>query len=111
VNTLTEQLWRRLQVALKKNGVPMPENLTPAEIADKARAVIGDDRVSRFVRDYYYPKSFGEGQLTHSLSDLEAEEIVISFEPRPRRVADRPEARRTNDSNRPCAICGRSEVK
>lgn len=75
-----EQLWARILAHLRQQGrLPLQsEQLTPLEIAALCHDGDSDERVQRFVHDYYYPHHFGE--TAGALSDAKAHELVTALE-------------------------------
>lgn len=80
--SVPEQLWSRLKFALETRSALPQGQATVVEIADYADRVTGVDDVSRFVRDYYLRRQFGESR--GALTDEEAEAIVVDIEKRKR---------------------------
>ncbi len=96
-----KSLWRRVREALKGKGWVFAEGLTPEQVGLLVQQIARDDRVLRFVREYYYPK--GYGGVATGLGDPAAEEIVRGLESR----APRAQAARVltmEDVN--CSLCG-----
>ena len=83
-----ERLWKDLISRLRARGVIDHSPMTPGEVASAATAVIGDDRVARFVEDYYLPRTYGSnrGQLTRD----EAEELLASLDELPQPETEGP---------------------
>jgi len=73
----TEYLWARVRQVLVDREQLAPGHPTPREIAEFADARRGDDAVSRFVNDFYYPTRYG-GHA--KLSAASAEDLVRSIE-------------------------------
>lgn len=73
-----EQLWQRLLAWLRQQRVLPEGNFTPAEIARRADEALADERVRRFIFEYYYPRAYG--QVDGTWSDEAAEELVTSLE-------------------------------
>ena len=90
-------LWNRLLGALSASGTAVDARVTPAELGRRI-ALSGDDRVQRFVVEYYYPRVFGQEPGT--LDDAAARSIVESMESRP----PPPIAAAAPDD--PCPLCG-----
>ena len=79
MNPAAESLWARALRAADARGL-LPGNkrqFTPAELASEAR-IRGEDRLTRLVRQWYYPLSYG--RTLGALTDEEAERIVASLE-------------------------------
>lgn len=80
MTTPAEQLWARILAHLRQQGrLPLrSEQLTPSEIAALCNDGVSDERVHRFVHDYYYPHHFGD--TAGALSDAKANELVTALE-------------------------------
>ncbi len=72
-------LWAQLLGLLDNQGLlPIQFNrMTPAEIANHVLDHNGDERVVRFVWNYYYPRNYGN--IKGLLSDKKARALVESF--------------------------------
>lgn len=83
-----EALWQRALKALGARGLlPASKSLTPGELAADV-ANRGEDRLSRLVKGWYYPASYGQirGMLTNEeaagiVAALEAEVEIVKKEP------------------------------
>lgn len=102
-----EVLWEALRERLLIRGdLPLRhELLTPAEIAEHVQRTRDDRRVTRFVRDYYYPRFYGRER--GSLSDRDAAALVASFDTRSRGAA--PSTTQTPRSL--CVLCHRRPAR
>jgi hypothetical protein len=80
MNSHAEQLWMRILAHLREQGqLPLrSEQLTPLEIAAHCQEGASNERVRRFVHDYYYPHHFG--QTDGALSDDLAQALVMALE-------------------------------
>jgi hypothetical protein len=109
-----EALWlRALRAADARGLLPTSKSLTPKEVAAEA-ARRGEDRLSKLVKSWYYPRSYG--RTDGAMSDDEVSRVVAALEaeaallkkaeekpaPRPTVAAPQPQQRQTTR----CDLCG-----
>ena len=109
-----EALWlRALRAADARGLLPTSKSLTPKEVAAEA-ARRGEDRLSKLVKGWYYPRSYG--RVDGAISDDEVSRVVAALEaeaallekakeqsaPRPTAAPAPPQHRQTTR----CDLCG-----
>lgn len=103
MDSVADSKWRRVLDALGTAGWSLDTGLTPEQIGLLVQEKARDERVYRFVRGYYYPKSYGA--VTPSVSEGEAEELVRGLSERPPRAPGRGSLRILPDTA--CSVCGK----
>jgi len=97
-----KSMWRRVREVLRAGGWVFADGLTPEQLGLLVEQVARDNRVLRFVRDYYYPKSYGG--VTPILAHEAVLALVRDLEgrgPRPPRVT-----RVLTMTDLKCSLCG-----
>lgn len=101
-------LWRRVVVQLRQQGLEWPDRATPADVARLALSRLQDSRVATFVWKFLYPRRFGHGE--DAMSESEAIHLVEDLEegkaapPARATPAPAPDGVITDSEN--CHICG-----